>query len=31
MFLPILLIRDFGPAAWFVFAIPNVVGAAVMG
>lgn len=31
MFLPVLLIRDFGPAGWFVFAIPNVVGAAAMG
>ena len=31
MFLPVLLIRDFGPAAWFIFAIPNVVGAAAMG
>ena len=31
MFLPVLLVRDFGPAGWFVFAIPNVVGAAAMG
>lgn len=31
MFLPVLLIRDYGPIAWFVFAIPNVVGAAAMG
>jgi hypothetical protein len=31
MFLPVLLIRDFGPAAWFIFAIPNVLGAAAMG
>lgn len=31
MFLPVLLIRDFGPAAWFIFAIPNVIGAAAMG
>lgn len=31
MFLPVLLIRDFGPPAWFVFAIPNVLGAAAMG
>lgn len=31
MFLPILLIRDFGSAAWWVFAVPNVIGAAAMG
>lgn len=31
MFLPVLLIRDFGPLAWFIFAIPNVIGAAAMG
>src|SRR5580692_678947 len=31
MYLPVLLIRDFGPAGWFVFAIPNVIGAAAMG
>lgn len=31
MFLPVLLIRDFGPSAWFIFAIPNVLGAAAMG
>jgi hypothetical protein len=31
MFLPVLLIRDFGPWAWFAFAIPNVLGAAAMG
>jgi hypothetical protein len=31
MFLPVLLIRDFGPASWFIFAIPNVLGAAAMG
>lgn len=31
MFLPILLMRDFGPGAWWVFAIPNVIGAAAMG
>ncbi|MFN9977078.1 MAG: hypothetical protein ACK58T_44975, partial [Phycisphaerae bacterium] len=31
MFLPILLIRDYGIAAFFVFAIPNVLGAAAMG
>jgi hypothetical protein len=31
MFLPILLVRDFGLLAWFVFAIPNIVGAAAMG
>lgn len=31
MFLPVLLVRDFGPWAWAVFAIPNVIGAAAMG
>ena len=31
MFLPVLLVRDFGIWAWVVFAIPNVVGAAAMG
>lgn len=31
MFLPLLLIRDFGNVAWWIFAIPNVVGAAAMG
>lgn len=31
MFLPVLLVRDYGTAAWFVFAVPNVVGAAAMG
>lgn len=30
-FWPILLVRDFGPAAWWVFALPNVLGAALMG
>lgn len=31
MFLPILLVRDFGAAGWWAFAIPNVLGAAAMG
>jgi hypothetical protein len=31
MFLPVLLIHDFGFAGWLVFAIPNVIGAAAMG
>jgi hypothetical protein len=31
MFLPVLLIRDYGHYAWWVFAIPNIVGAAAMG
>jgi len=31
MFLPVLLIRDYGLWAWVAFAIPNVVGAAAMG
>ncbi|MDB5302268.1 MAG: hypothetical protein JWO87_3931, partial [Phycisphaerales bacterium] len=28
MFLPVLLVRDFGEMGWLVFAAPNVVGAA---
>src|SRR6185437_16162306 len=31
MYLPVLMIRDFGLGAWFVFAIPNIVGAAALG
>jgi hypothetical protein len=31
MFLPVLLIRDYGAWAWVVFAVPNVLGAAAMG
>jgi hypothetical protein len=31
MFLPVLLIRDYGLWTWVAFAIPNVVGAAAMG
>jgi hypothetical protein len=31
MFLPVLLVRDFGIWGWIVFAIPNVIGAAAMG
>ncbi len=31
MFLPVLLVRDYGVWAWVVFAVPNVVGAAAMG
>jgi hypothetical protein len=31
MFLPVLLVRDYGVWGWIVFAIPNVVGAAAMG
>jgi hypothetical protein len=31
MYLPVLLVRDFGVWGWVVFAIPNVVGAAAMG
>lgn len=31
MFLPVLLIRDYGPWAWVIFALPNAVGAAAMG
>lgn len=31
MFLPLLLLRDFGPAGYIAFAVPNVIGAAAMG
>lgn len=31
MFLPVLLIRDYGYASFFIFAVPNVVGAMMMG
>jgi hypothetical protein len=31
MFLPVILVREFGLAGWTVFAIPNVLGAAAMG
>lgn len=31
MFLPALLLRDYGAASWWIFAVPNVVGAAAMG
>lgn len=31
MFLPVILMRDYGPWSFAVFAIPNVVGAALMG
>jgi len=31
MFLPVLLVRDYGVAGWFIFAIPNVIGSAAMG
>lgn len=31
MFLPILLLRDFGVPGYLAFAIPNVIGAAAMG
>lgn len=31
MFLPVLLVRDFGLAGFLVFAAPNVLGAAAMG
>ena len=27
LFYPVLLYRDFGAASWFIFTIPNVVGA----
>jgi hypothetical protein len=31
MFLPVLLVRDFGVWGFVVFALPNIVGAAAMG
>lgn len=31
VFLPVLLVRDYGPWGFVVFAVPNVVGAAAMG
>lgn len=31
MFLPVLLVRDFGLMGWVVFALPNCLGAALMG
>jgi hypothetical protein len=31
MFLPVLLVRDYGVWGWLVFAVPNVIGAAAMG
>jgi hypothetical protein len=31
MFLPVLLVRNWGIWGWVVFAIPNVIGAAAMG
>jgi hypothetical protein len=31
MFMPVLLVRDYGAWGWVVFALPNVIGAAAMG
>ena len=31
MFLPVLLVRDFGLLGWAAFAVPNIVGAASVG
>ena len=31
MFLPVLLVRDYGLWGWIVFSVPNVIGAAAMG
>ena len=31
MFLPVLMIRDYGGWGWTLFAIPNVIGAGAMG
>src|SRR5437764_7722716 len=31
MFLPVLLVRDYGVWGWVAFAVPNVLGAAAVG
>jgi len=31
MFLPVILMHDFGPWAWVIFAVPNVIGAMSVG
>jgi len=31
MYLPVLLVRDYGVMGWLVFTLPNVIGAAAMG
>src|SRR5947209_822212 len=31
MFLPVLMVRDYGVWGWIVFTVPNVIGAAAMG
>lgn len=31
MYLPVLLVRDYGLGGWIAFAVPNVIGAAAMG
>jgi hypothetical protein len=31
MFMPVILVTEFGLSMWFIFAIPNVLGAAAMG
>lgn len=31
MFLPVILVRDYGVWGWVTFAVPNVLGAAAMG
>ncbi|MGQ0627749.1 MAG: hypothetical protein ACT4PL_06560 [Phycisphaerales bacterium] len=31
MFLPVILLRDFGPLGFAIFAIPNIAGAAALG
>ena len=31
MYLPVLLVRDYGIGGWVAFALPNVLGAAAMG
>src|SRR3954452_3533913 len=31
MFLPVLMLRDYGGWGWVVFALPNIFGAAAMG
>src|SRR5437588_1246526 len=31
MFLPVILVREYGVWGWIIFAVPNVIGAAAMG
>src|SRR4051812_7857378 len=31
LFLPVLLVREFGVRGWVAFAVPNIIGAALFG